>query len=346
MQDQRYFGESYHWLIIATRSVKSVAFDFLRHSPLNINTDLTLAIIDDYNSTTFLDVYNPAFNHHGVLKTTAIKTLTSKFLINKYWRRKNMTGVKFTTAVVNPSNIPTEKYLLNEQNRKENSMHRFQSVTIRNCKEMYNFSLKTLRTNSWGYLTPSGYFDGLVGLLEQKKVDFGSSPLIYKLDRMPVVDYSYGNWILKSTFIYRKPKIVEKSYAIFLRPLSAHVWCSILGVMVLLMLFLKVCFTREEKILLDKSQVESSWSLLFLFTLGAFCQQGATCQPRLFSSRTLSIFVFLFCILIYQFYSASIVSYLLMDPPRQIKDLKDLSDSNLKIGIEDILIDRNYFVVN
>ncbi|XP_063918653.1 ionotropic receptor 75a-like [Zophobas morio] len=33
-----------------------------------------------------------------------------------------------------------------------------------------------------------------------------------------------------------------------------------------------------------------------------------------------------------------------MDPPRKINNLRDLTDSNLELGIEDILIDRNYFV--
>ncbi|KAJ8978937.1 hypothetical protein NQ317_002998 [Molorchus minor] len=33
-----------------------------------------------------------------------------------------------------------------------------------------------------------------------------------------------------------------------------------------------------------------------------------------------------------------------MDPPRMIYNLKDLVESQLRAGIEDILIDRNYFV--
>ncbi|KAJ3637571.1 hypothetical protein MTP99_001018 [Tenebrio molitor] len=256
-----------------------------------------------------------------------------------------MTGVQFKSAVVAPDpHVKLTDYLASEDNRQLNSMHRFQSVTANYCKEMYNFTLHVQRTNSWGYLTPNGHFDGLVGLLERRLVDFGSSPLIYKLDRMPVVDYSYGNWILRSTFIYRRPKIVEASHKIFMRPLSTTVWICIALMMAVLIGFLKIIFSRETRILADLNEVDSSWSFLFLFTLGAFCQQGATCHPQLLSSRTLSVFVFLFCILIYQFYSASIVSYLLMDPPRRINNLKDLSDSNLKAGIEDILIDRNYFV--
>lgn len=35
-----------------------------------------------------------------------------------------------------------------------------------------------------------------------------------------------------------------------------------------------------------------------------------------------------------------------MDPPRTINTLEDLRDSNLKAGIEDILIDRAYVAVS
>lgn len=147
-------------------------------------------------------------------------------------------------------------------------------------------------------------------------------------------------------FIYRRPRFEAKSYEIFLRPLATDVWLTICILLVFITLALKLAFSVERYLLSKiKRGVDPSWSFLVLFTLGAFCQQGATCYPRLFSSRILSVFVFLFCILVYQFYSASIVSYLLMDPPRSIFNLRDLLNSKLRAGIEDILIDRDYFVV-
>ncbi|KAJ3637570.1 hypothetical protein MTP99_001018 [Tenebrio molitor] len=352
VEDKKYFYETYHWLVLSSSTAQDDSINFLKVAPLNINSDVNLVVLsNETDEWTVFDAYNPASNHQGQFRTTHLGHYNRKngFKIrtrsNKYWTRKNMTGVQFKSAVVAPDpHVKLTDYLASEDNRQLNSMHRFQSVTANYCKEMYNFTLHVQRTNSWGYLTPNGHFDGLVGLLERRLVDFGSSPLIYKLDRMPVVDYSYGNWILRSTFIYRRPKIVEASHKIFMRPLSTTVWICIALMMAVLIGFLKIIFSRETRILADLNEVDSSWSFLFLFTLGAFCQQGATCHPQLLSSRTLSVFVFLFCILIYQFYSASIVSYLLMDPPRRINNLKDLSDSNLKAGIEDILIDRNYFV--
>ncbi|KAJ8928860.1 hypothetical protein NQ314_018517, partial [Rhamnusium bicolor] len=249
--DKNYFFESYHWLILS-KSQENV-LDVLNNIKLNINSDLHLVVPNGRENFTIFDIYNPASQHGGKLIPHLDKSL--------------------------------KEYLVDDKNRQVNSMHRFQNACVNRCKELFNFSLHIQRTNSWGYVQADGYFDGLVGLLERRVVDFGSSPLIYKLDRIPVL--SVDN---------------------------------------------------------NQDGVDSSWSFVFLFALGTFCQQGGTCYPKLFSSRILSLFVFLFCLLIYQFYSASIVSYLLMDPPRTIHNLKDLVESALRVGIEDILIDRNYFV--
>lgn len=174
------------------------------------------------------------------------------------------------------------------------------------------------------------------------------------------------NDFFRSAFIYRRPNAVAASYEIFLRPLSKWVWiCVFISIGVIVVAF-RIVFSSELSISRNvHGGLDSSWSFLCLCTFGIFCQQGilyfctfentfcltylfllgVTFCPKFFSSRILSIFVYLFCILIYQFYSAGIVSYLLMDPPRTINNLKDLTESQLRVGIEDILIDRNYFVV-
>lgn len=54
----------------------------------------------------------------------------------------------------------------------------------------------------------------------------------------------------------------------------------------------------------------------------------------------------IFAALMFQFYSASIVSSLLITPSVNIKDLKDLLESSLDAGVEDILYNRDYFNVS
>ncbi|XP_050513541.1 ionotropic receptor 75a-like isoform X2 [Diabrotica virgifera virgifera] len=352
--DKKYFYETYHWLVTSTS--ENVTND-LSQLKLNINSDMHLVTLDSFNETneayTIYDVYNPASDHGGEFKMFNIGFYNENVgyvltnFENKYWRRRNMTGTHFKSAVVVPVlNQSLHSYLASDDNRQIDSQHRFQAVTVQHCRQMYNFSLKMQRTNSWGYIQDNGRFDGLVSLLERRLIDFGSSPLLFKLDRMPFVDYGYGNWILKSFFIYQKPKVTASSYEIFLRPLETNVWLLIILTVCVILILMKIVFSSEMILLPDKKVrvEETNFSFLVLFAMGAFCQQGAACSPFFFSSRILAFFVFLFSILIYQFYSASIVSYLLLDPPRTIFNLKDLTESQLKIGVEDILIDRNYFV--
>lgn len=55
--------------------------------------------------------------------------------------------------------------------------------------------------------------------------------------------------------------------------------------------------------------------------------------------------LFLWGLMLYQFYSASVVGSLLAKKPRWINTLKDLADSSLEIGIEDIAYNYDFFAV-
>lgn len=65
--------------------------------------------------------------------------------------------------------------------------------------------------------------------------------------------------------------------------------------------------------------------------------------PRIYSGRIVFLSLFLWGLLLLQFYSASVVGSLLSEPPRFINTLKDLSDSNLDVGIENMAYNYDYF---
>ncbi|XP_030372125.1 uncharacterized protein LOC115622351 [Scaptodrosophila lebanonensis] len=81
-----------------------------------------------------------------------------------------------------------------------------------------------------------------------------------------------------------------------------------------------------------------------LFFVGIICQQGLGFSTQFISGRTIVITSLLFSFCIYQFYSASIVGSLLMERPKTIRTLPDLVQSSLKVGVEDILYTRDYFL--
>lgn len=172
-------------------------------------------------------------------------------------------------------------------------------------------------------------------------------------------------YFYRSTFIYRRPKSTASSTTLFLRPLDSKVWYCLAVLVILILLLLKITFNAEYAFLRELcDMLEKTWSYLCLFVVAAFCQQGNIISlnanlgihcnfytgfgfhSRLISCRIVATSALLLSVLIYQFYSASIVSYLLMDPPRTVNSLEDLRDSSLRAGIEDILIDRAYVAVS
>ncbi|RZC33887.1 glutamate receptor 2-like, partial [Asbolus verrucosus] len=309
---RKFFSVKHHWLI-TTFSISIV--EKFNNVNLNINVDIHIAISNAKTlNWTIIDVYNPAFERGGTLNYTKVgyynekQGYNARSTVAKYWTRKNMTGVTFKTmATVN---------------------------AFCGC------SMDITTTKSWGYPTPNGSFDGMVGALQRKAIDFGCSPMFVRADRTKVIDYGRSVWSWKAGFIFRSPKD-RTPIEIFLKPLSVSIWLITGLLAILSIIIFKIATTFER----NKYQYnkETSWSLCTILTLGVFCQQGLPSTPNMSCGRIATISIFLLSVIIYQFYSASVVSNLLMKPTNKIKTIKDLLDSPLKVGAEDIIYTRDLF---
>lgn len=110
----------------------------------------------------------------------------------------------------------------------------------------------------------------------------------------------------RAAFLFRHPK-AQATFEVFFLPLDKVVWCLIavsLGVIILVM----KCIIYYEYVRKVNPDIDVSWSAIVLFLIGAVCQQGSPTVPDFISGRILTLFVFVFAILINQFYSASLVS--------------------------------------
>lgn len=67
--------------------------------------------------------------------------------------------------------------------------------------------------------------------------------------------------------------------------------------------------------------------------------------PRLYSGRIVFISLFLWALMLYQFYSASVVGSLLAVPPRFITTPQALLESTMELGAEDIAYNYDFFAV-
>lgn len=57
--------------------------------------------------------------------------------------------------------------------------------------------------HSWGYEQPDGDVDGMLKELKEKRIDFGNAPLMYRLYRIKLIDYGYGNWIIRYYLFFK-----------------------------------------------------------------------------------------------------------------------------------------------
>ncbi|KAF2895118.1 hypothetical protein ILUMI_11048, partial [Ignelater luminosus] len=370
------FGDTQHWLVMASN--KSVLRYFTNLS-LNINSDLYVALPGNTNSNnkpkwTIIDVYNPAYKHGGELKTEGIGSYNDAegFKIdrqpNKYWVRRNMTGVTFKVMIVlreAATNMTLKEFLYCDNNRKTDSFVRFQCRLIHYCQDMYNFSMEIITTNTWGYEYAKGKFDGLTGALQNREADFGCSGLYIKPERLSILDFAVGFWTFRfipdcgpSVFRRGNPKsnLFRKRHdtrsnkkpppiipADFVSSITVDSCC-----------YREIFVFRQPRKhsfgrLFVRPMSPSVWftmlaaALLILVTL-KFSQKHevnivkATRDSLDQGWSTLVLFILgAIC------QQGTIVSFLLIKPPPTIKTPKDLLENPIKVGSEDSPYIKDYF---
>ncbi|XP_060526921.1 ionotropic receptor 75a-like isoform X2 [Cylas formicarius] len=340
------FDSTHYWFILRTSNNYA---DLLRNVYLNIDCDVKVAYPKESNNFprgyVIDDVYNPASDRGGELKTRAVGSFDTSHgyhvteLGNKYFVRRNLTGVTFKTVIVLPEAFKgtLEDYLLSDRDIQINTFNRFHSRLLHYCSDYHNFSMDIVVDKSWGYLQSDGTMDGLVGDLERRKIDFGLSPLFVKVDRAKYVFYGRKTWNLRAAFIFRNPRS-RKSYQIFIKPLTYQVWAGIIVCSILSVATQKLSYKFDR----HNRCVEYSWSFPILCAFGAFCQQGTQSNPNRFCGRIVIIFTLTLGYMVYQFYSASLVSFLLNVPTTLITTLEGLMEHNFKLGCDDVLYNKDY----
>ncbi|XP_072397594.1 ionotropic receptor 75a-like [Diabrotica undecimpunctata] len=297
------------------------------------------------------DMYNPASMKGGQLKRRNIGFYNStvggfkKDQEYKYWLRRNLTGITLKSMLVAPFNFegPLEEYFQNKSvnvlDLKIKNFNKFQYQILGYCADYYNYTKKDILVKTWGYLRPDGTFDGMVGALSSREIDYGNSPLILRADRAKFVQYGGLTWMLRSAFIFRDPKRLN-SIDMFTKPFTTTVWICLVSLSAFAILILMVALYHEESSIYNRNAI--NWSDAIINTISVFAQQGILNMPFLNSSRITFLFILICSLMTYQFYSASIVSSLLMKPRTLIKSMEDLLNSRMEVGCESTLFDMDY----
>ncbi|KAK9498876.1 hypothetical protein O3M35_003431 [Rhynocoris fuscipes] len=246
-----------------------------------------------------------------------------------------------TNLQINLTNI--EKQLLNRSYYPQLDLLTRNAFAIyKHIQKLYNFSYDLKITNNWGYFNETtGHFDpgSMLGELEVGNVEMGLTFVRMYPRRLSVVFFVHPSGSYRSCFIFKHPSSLA-SYSAFAKPFTIPLWFCIFTTFTLAGISLRFMKRYEIK---DLPKNESNLSNSLLIILGILCQQGIYSDSFRNPTRILTLVFQLMSFMVYSFYGAEIVGFLLTDSPRTINTLDKLIDSPFKLYSENLPYYHNHF---
>ncbi|XP_011296660.1 glutamate [NMDA] receptor subunit 1-like [Fopius arisanus] len=340
------FNESYHWLVLSHLS--SIPMKYLEVLPLTIASELTSAIREK-DEFQLYDIYNPSYRHGGSVvitdkgRWTPRNGLHDKLIQYKYTRRTDLqqTCLNFSVVLYDPPLPDFMTYLSTYMSIEKDTLTRAHYPVAMYLQDMYNFSMKIHQATSWGYPV-NGSFDGIIGDIISGVIDMSLTPFVFHTGRMDFIEYIAETWKFEAKFTFLHPRISTLRNN-FLKPFTDDLWWMILLVGAVYWTLLLLSLVLEHHYEGKHEDTEMTAIDTGLTTVAALSQQGLSDSPNFISGRITFLSLFFWALLLYQFYSASIVSSLMTPPPRWIKTIKALTDSHLDVGAQNISYYWNYF---
>lgn len=190
------------------------------------------------------------------------------------------------------------------------------------------------RAPTWGFLGLNNSYDGVMRMFNFSQIDFSIAPFRLTVDRSYVIDWATPTWLLYPVLLFRHPKNSLRSP--FLMPLSPYVWYTIVICMFIVACLITLTMKCGDKV---KNMTVTRAAINII---GIMCQQGFMEELHKSSSRWVLIVFIMFSSIIYQFYNSYIVGSLLTDPPKTINNMRQLIDSELDIGIEEVTYNHDF----
>ncbi|XP_076664881.1 ionotropic receptor 75a-like isoform X3 [Andrena cerasifolii] len=322
------FGHLHQWLILGRNMEHTVRL--LNDSTFSITTDFVISLPRD-DGYILYDIYNHCKHCGGSLSITNFGTwdretgLNVTLLESKFSRRRDFQRIKVKCAgviVKRPVDQDLIEYL-NERNAVlEDNWAKFGYSLLVNVAYMYNFSLETIELNHW---PPNDENGPLMSGLRDQLFDLGYYPSLLTHERLDWCDVTLQVWPARTCFMFRTLPSQEVDMNIIFRPLEKKVWYMFCVLLLVMVLVLRIIF---------KSEKQSHYDETVFVIIGAMCQQGLPFEKNKLSSRVAFLQTFIFGILLYNCYSAAIVSSRLNSgQTNKMNDsLASLIRSGMKLG--------------
>ncbi|ETN57882.1 hypothetical protein AND_010538 [Anopheles darlingi] len=202
-------------------------------------------------------------------------------------------------------------------------------------RDFHNFTIKFRPTRGWaGRLRRSGYRLGLLGVVQRHETDVAATGIIMRLSRQPELDSIHYSWAFETGFVYKiTPDIGSQSEGNgFVAPFSLSVWLTFVMSLGLAMLVLKYLPRASAHLGLGPPPPPETY---LLDVVSCVAQQGVAQVSRFVSSRVAILVLLVGNLVLYNYYTSTVISGLLSVQMIGPETIPQVIDSSLKVSLTD-----------
>ncbi|XP_055852113.1 ionotropic receptor 75a-like [Episyrphus balteatus] len=347
----RSFNKTYQWMIWDVNNYGLSELE-INEDPIMIgpNAQLTFVNSSEDGSYSLYDVHSKGRHINAPLEVTHYgdwnydKLIMHKdiFYLQGIQNRGHFNGLQLRgVVVIDRDNITTDEQIhkLVTSTKKEDGLatfikYHYQLIGV--MKEHLQFTVKYRNVRSWSGRLRGGPFRlGFLGVVKRNEVDIGASSAFKRINRFADYDNIHMSWKFDATFLYRFTSDIDADGASgdFLAPFVMQVWVfSCVLTVFLICVWYFVSWYMRRKIREEEEDKDG----FLLKTFAALCQQGLDPVPKNSPSRLIVLTLFIFSLMMYNFYTSSVVGGLLNSSERGPKTVAEIVNSPLKLSFEDI----------
>ncbi|XP_055850641.1 uncharacterized protein LOC129915191 [Episyrphus balteatus] len=343
-----YFNKTYQWMIW---DPQNTGLDELVGDLKNIgpNAQITYVNKTELENFEFFDIHSKGRHLNAFLEVVHYANWNGMLKI--YVDVLKLQGIRFRdqfnqlklrgATVIDQDNITNDSQIVSvlSSSGKEDGVAAFTKyhyVLSTILQERFNFTLSYRNLRGWAGRLRGGIFRlGFLGVVMRNEVDVGASGAFNRINRLAEYDTIHQSWKFDSAFMYRFTSDIDADgmSGNFLAPFATQVWLmSAATISVVMIMWYMVAWLLSKKF----NQEEGERDGFLLKAFAAICQQGLDPIPRGVPSRAIVFTLLLFSLVMYNFYTSSVVGGLLNSSEQGPKTVAEIVNSPLKLSFEDI----------
>uniref|UniRef100_A0A1S4GZX2 Ionotropic receptor 75a N-terminal domain-containing protein n=1 Tax=Anopheles gambiae TaxID=7165 RepID=A0A1S4GZX2_ANOGA len=342
----RYMNNTVSWLLLSRNTTADLLPRVLWNTAgIQMNSDLVTAIetTDHRGVFNLFDIYSKGRHLCKDIFQTLLGTwsadggfrLTPNYSPYKIRQNFNFLQLRGVT-VIDRENVTSGKVdqLLGEPGLTKGivAFVKYHYALLVVLRDFHNFTIKFRPTRGWAGRLRSGYRLGLLGVVQRHETDVAATGIIMRLSRQPELDSIHYSWAFETGFIYKiTPDIGSKSEGNgFVAPFSLPVWVALLLSLALSVLVLQYL----ARLSADERNTRATMAYV-LDVMACVAQQGVPNVSRLVPTRVAVIVLLVANLVLYNYYTSTVVSGLLSSQMIGPETIAQVIDSPLLLSLTD-----------